>query len=198
MELDAGFAVTSHVPGWMLRVHASDNTLIALPELPQVLGHVLTADADDHEAELIRHFARLPPLPNRAWRRGTAEFCSLGVNLLVCLPGEEPVLVDMFAGSWKTARAMLDVLADLQHPAGVLYDNLDQGWALRILLEQDAVLVLEWDWEAADPRQDARVLRLPRRDLAVQAAAARQRLDHLHGALTAALGHDLWFYPARD
>ena len=60
------------------------------------------------------------------------------------------------------------------------------------------MLVLEWDWEAADPRQDARALRLPRRELAVQAAAARRRLDHLHGALAAALGRDLWFYPARD
>ena len=58
--------------------------------------------------------------------------------------------------------------------------------------------MLEWDWEAADPRQDARTLRLQRRDLAMLAAVARRRLDHLHGTLAAALNRDLWFYPARD
>ena len=42
-------------------------------------------------------------------------------------PGEAPMLVDMFAGSWKAASALLDVLADLQFQPGVLYDNLDQG-----------------------------------------------------------------------
>ena len=197
-QIDAGFAVTSHVPGWMLPVDGPGDAPVALPHLPQVLGHVLTADAVGHEAELIRHFAGLPPLPEPARRRETAEFCSLGVNLLLCLPEDALVLIDMFAGSWKAAGALLDALADLRSPPGELYDNLDQGWALRILVERDAVLVLEWDWEAADPRQDARALRLPRRELAVQAAAARRRLDHLHGALAAALGRDLWFYPARD
>ena len=192
-----GVWVASARPCPGIEIDAGDAP-VALPDLPQVLGHVLTADAVGHEAELIRHFARLPPLPDRAQRRETATFCSLGVNLLLCLSGEAPVLVDMFAGSWKAASALLDALADLQFPSGEFYDNLDQSWALRILVERDAVLVLEWDWEAADPRQEARALRLPRRDLAVQAAAARRRLDHLHGALAAALGCDLWFYPARD
>lgn len=198
IEIDVGFAVTAHVPGWMFPVDVLDDVSIALPNLPQVLGHVLTADAIGHEAELIRHFARLSPLPVRARRRETAEFCSLDVNLLLCPPGEAPVLVDMFAGSWKAAGALLDTLADLNSPAGELYDNLDQGWALRILLEREAVLVLEWDWEAADPQHEARALWLPRRKLAMQAETARRRLDHLHDVLAAALGRDLWFYPARD
>ncbi|MGI4808972.1 MAG: hypothetical protein ACRYF2_12805 [Janthinobacterium lividum] len=194
-QIDAGFAVTSHVPSWMLAIDAPDDASVVLPDLPQVLGHVLTADAMGHAAELI---ARLPPLPDRARRRETAAFCSLGVNLLLRPPEQEPVLVEMFAGSWKAAGALLDALADVQTPAGKLYDNLDQGWALRILVEREAVLVLKWNWEAADPRQEARALRLPRRDLAVQAAAARRQLDHLHAALAAALGRDLWFYPALD
>ncbi|MGI4944075.1 MAG: hypothetical protein ACRYHQ_26555, partial [Janthinobacterium lividum] len=140
-QIDAGFAVTSHVPSWMLAIDAPDDAPVVLPDLPQVLGHVLTSDAMGHAAELIRHFARLPPLPDRVRRRETAAFCSLGVNLLLRPPEQEPVLFEMFAGSWKAAGALLDALADVQTPAGELYDNLDQGWALRILVERDAVLV---------------------------------------------------------
>ncbi len=182
----------------MLPIGAPDDPSIALPDLPRMCGHVLTADTIGREGELIRHFRQLPRLPEPATRRETAAFCSLNVNVFIGLPGQTPIVADMFAGSQKAARDLLGVLADTNGPDGVIYDNLDQGWALRILVEGDAVLVFDWDWEAADGWHNARALRLPRDAVAWQAVAARLRLDHLHTTLLAALGTDLWSYPARD
>ena len=195
-QLDAGYAVTAHVPGWLLPVDASDDPPIALPDLPRIAGHVLTADAVGHEAELVRHFAQLPPLPRPMRRRETAAFCCLEVNLLLCLPGEHPVVVDTFGPSRAEADRLLAELADTGASPAVLYDNLDQGWALRVVVEPEAVFVLDWAWDAPDPRRGARSLRLPRTVLAGQAAAARGRLQHLHGLLLDALGRDLWARPA--
>jgi hypothetical protein len=114
-RLDAGYAVTPYVPGWMLPVGTPNDPSIALPDLPEVAGHVLTADAVGLEAELVRHFSRLPPLPGPACRREIAPFSSLSVNLLLCLPGEPPVVADMFVGSRMAAASLLD---DLSNPAG--------------------------------------------------------------------------------
>ena len=191
-HLDVGYAVTSYVPGWMLAVDARDDPPILLPAVPQECGHVLTTNAIGHEAELLRYFSQLPRLPDPTSRRETAAFSSLAVNVLIGLPEEPPILVDMFAGSRLAALALLDVLTDTAGSHGVIYDNLDQGWALRIQIEDDAVLVLEWDWDTADRRKDARALRFPRTAVAVQAAAARRRLDHLHATLIGELASDLW------
>ena len=197
-RLDAGYAVTPYVPGWMLPVGAPDDPPIPLPDLPEIAGHVLTADAVGLEAELVHHFSRLPPLPGLACQREIAPFSSLSVNLLLCLPGEAPVVADMFAGSRLAVASLLDDLSNTAGVGGIVYDNLDQGWALRILVEADAVLVLDWDPEEGDPREGARALRLPRRAVAEQAAASRRRLDHLHATLLRALGRDLWSCPVQD
>ena len=90
---------------------------------------------------------------------------------------------------------MLAVLANADGPADCLYDNLDQGWALRIVATQDAVFSLEWDWERPAGEDAPRALRFPRQGLALQAAAALERLHHLHGALVRELGMDLWNQP---
>lgn len=191
-RLDAGYAVTSYVPGWLLPPGAPDDPPIALPDLPLTSGHVLTEDAVGHEPELVRHFAQLPPLPGPARRRETAKWCSLEVNLVLCVPGEHPIVADTFGPSRVEADHLLGALADADAPPSVAYDNLDQGWALRLVVEAEEVFVLDWDWDAPDPQRGANALRLPRGKLAGQAAAARARLRHLHGKLVAALGRDLW------
>lgn len=117
------------------------------------------ADAVGRETELIRHFSRLPSRPDRSSRRETAAFSCLPVNLVLRLPGEAPIVADMFAESRQAAGALLDDLSDGSGASG--YDKLNQGWALHILVRDDAILVLDWDWEAVDPREGARALRLP-------------------------------------
>jgi hypothetical protein len=103
----------------------------------------------------------------------------------------------MFNASIRGTRELLGILASDDPGPAIIYDNLDQGWALRILLRHDAVYVLDWNPDADDGGIDeARALRLSRSAVAPQTAAALQRLDRLHPKLVAAVGIDLWAQPA--
>jgi hypothetical protein len=106
-------------------------------------------------------------------------------------------VIDMFGGAALAADEMLGWLADPACSEPVLYDNLDQGWALRVLLEPDDVVVLDWNWEMPLSEQTVRAIRLSRAEMARQAEAARGRLRALHAFLVAEIGLDLWNTPAR-
>jgi hypothetical protein len=121
---------------------------------------------------------------------------SLGANVLLCPTGEWPIVVEMFGAGMPGTRKLLVDLANDYHEPAALYDDLDQGWALRILLGGNAVYVLDWDWESPSGLRNARSLRLCRATVATQARAALQRLDRVHPLLVAASGVDLWSQPA--
>ena len=194
-SLDVGVATPAHCPAWLLPAGSDDSPRIALPALPITAGYVMSADAAGHEDELVRYYRRLPRPPPPATRRDVAPYCNFGVDLLLRLPGEPHLRVDMFGGGHVAARRLLGVLADTQAPASTAYDNLDQGWALLILVEADAVSMLDWEWESADPACPPRALRFARGELARHAEAALRRLEHLHARLVTALGADLWRAP---
>jgi hypothetical protein len=111
---------------------------------------------------------------------------SLRANVLLCPAGEWPIVVDMFGASIRRTSELLVILASDDQGPGELYDNLDQRWALRILLRRDAVYVLDWDWESPGGLRDARSERLGRDTVAAQARAALLRLDRLHPLVVAA------------
>jgi hypothetical protein len=122
---------------------------------------------------------------------------SLEANVLLCPAGERPIVAHMFGASIRGTRELLVALASDDPGPAELYDNLDQGWALRVLLRGDAVYWHEWDWESPGGLRNARTLRLCRTIAAAQARAALQRLDRLHPLLVAAAGVDLWAQPGR-
>jgi hypothetical protein len=196
-RLDGGYGVSKHVPMWMLPVGGAGGHTVAVPDIPSVVGHVLTGDAVGHEDELIRYFTSLPKLPDPALRIDTIRFHSLDANVLICPSGEWPIVADMFNASIRGARELLGILASDDPGPTVIYDNLDQGWALRILLRPEAVYVLDWNPDADDDgAAEARALRLDRAAAAEEARAALERLDRLHPRLVAAVGIDLWAQPA--
>lgn len=195
--LDAGIAVPAYVPNCLLPEGLQDAPKFAPVSLPVTAGFVLTADATGREAELIEHYAHvLHAAAGAGWRGDTLRPHScVEVNILLILPGEHCVVIDMFGAAQLGADAMLQQLADPATVPAVIYDNLDQGWALRVLIRPADVIVLEWDWEQPATAETVRALRLPRAEVARQAAAARQRLQALHSSLKIAVGMDLWNIP---
>ena len=197
-QLDAGFRTWPFVPNWMLPDRTPRAPAVARPDLPHsAAGYVLTADAVAHPDVLARYFAQFPPLPPPPLRHETARWNSLEVDVLLALAGRHPIVADSFGPSIRAAKALLDTLADAGAAPGTAYGNLDQGWALRIVVAADAVFVLDWDWEAPDARATAEAWRLPRAAVAAQADAARGRMAALHRQLVAACGVDWWDYPGR-
>ncbi|HEY1741846.1 MAG TPA: hypothetical protein VGG18_01680 [Granulicella sp.] len=109
---------------------------------------------------------------------------------------EHPLHIEQFGAAALGCRELLSQLANMQEPVGELYDDLDQGWALRILLSAEEVFSLEWDWEGPeDWKTHARALRFDRRRLAEQAEAALSRLLVVHRSLVESMGEDYWNTP---
>ena len=129
----------------------------------------------------------------RQWR--AAHRGCFDVDLVICIEGEHELRLEMFHGAACGAGELLTLLADADSPPDTLYDNLDQGWALRMISTPDAVFTLEWDWERPADEDSPRALRFPRRELAAQAGEALARLRHVHEALVRDLGDDLWNQP---
>ena len=147
-RLDAGFMTWPFAPNWILPDGMQDQPLLSRPELPHLSGHVLTADAAARPDMLVRYFTQLPALPPPHRRHETAPWNSLEVNVLIDVPGHHPAIADSFGPSIRAAQALLDALGDTAAAPGTVYDNLDQGWALKIAVQPDAVIVLDWDCDA--------------------------------------------------
>ncbi len=197
--LDACFDAPAHVPGWMLEQNTSNGPTIDPVPLPNHAGFVTTTDAIGHEQTLAAHYRRIlaaAPPPAR-WRPDIARFCCFEVDLVIGIAEEHPLRIEMFRGATLAATELLGQLADPASPDGVLYDNLDQGWALRMNAVGSDVFTLEWNWERPLGEDEPRILRFPRPLLAVQARSALQRLHYVHHVLVQAIGIDLWNLPPR-
>ena len=190
--LDATFEAPSHVWNWLLPRTSSDERLVTPPALPVTRGRVFSADAFGREEALARFYGQFPKPPPPGLRREHAWACCFAVDLVLTPEGGEAIDVDMFGAGILDADAVLGLLADLNGPPGVVYDNLDQGWAVRIMIEAEWVVWLEWDWEDEGPGRRAQALAMRRSTMAEQAAAARSRMDHVHRYLVGSFGLDLW------
>lgn len=191
--LDACLDAPSHVPGWMLEPGTSHSPTIDPVRLPNRFGFVATADALGQAPLLAAHYRHiLDAAPHRAaWPPDVARFTCFDVDLVIALEGEHPLRIEMFGGAAMAAE-LLGRLAGPAGPDEVLYDNLDQGWALRMTATATEVFTLEWNWDRPADEDEPRALRFPRPLLASQAGNALQRLEQLHAALVLATGTDLW------
>ena len=194
-SLDAWFETPSHVPGWMVEHGARATPQVTATPLADGFGWVAARNALDQETVLADHYRRLlQEAPDWSRWRARSRGC-FSVDIVIEIEGEHDLRLDMFSGAACGALEMLTLLADTGAPEETLYDNLDQGWALRMVATPDEVFTLEWNWERPAADDVPRALRFPRHDLAVQAGEALARLRHVHDALVQDLGLDLWNMP---
>jgi hypothetical protein len=194
-SLDACFDAPAYVPGWMMPEGTRTSQPVAPVQLASDFGQVRADAAIGQEAILAEHYRRIL-LAAPSWRDCRAAHCGFfEVDLVIGIEGEHPLRLEMFHGAACGTGELLALLADADAPPDTLYDNLDQGWALRMVSTADAVFTLEWDWERPADEDSPRALRFPRRELAAQAVEALTRLRYVHEALVRNLGDDLWNQP---
>jgi hypothetical protein len=179
----------------MVQEGAQQAPLVTPTPLANEFGDVLAETAISQESTLAEHYRRiLMAAPSwRQWRvthRGCFE-----VDVVICIEGEHELRLETFNGAAFGAYELLALLADADARPDTLYDNLDQGWALRMISTSDAVFTLEWNWQCSADEDRPRALCFPRRELADPARDALSRLKHLHRALVRDLGVDLWNQP---
>ena len=193
--VDVGFEVSAVVPHWMLPAGSGDGPRVAIPGPPMLevhSSHAMSRHVKGREAELCAYYRRLPPLPPPDRRAETERYNCFQVDVVFERPPDFHAVADCFGGGHLAADELLAALADLDAPPCVAYDNLDQGWALTVRIEAEDVLVMDWNWDDADPAATMRPLRLARDAVAQQAIAARCRLRCIHALLMAEVGIDLW------
>ncbi len=89
------------------------------------------------------------------------------------------------------AEALLGCLAGAAAaPEGEMWDDLEQGWQMRVVRSGGLVCVAEWNWE--ERRWPVGGLAFDAARLSHEAGVALARLRVVHGRLVAALGPDWW------
>ncbi|MGC1304657.1 MAG: hypothetical protein WA840_19985 [Caulobacteraceae bacterium] len=159
-------------------------------------GYVATAALVGREQDLAGYYQRLIAVLTRRGRTEalTRPFPHFRVQPLILSAGTGLTEFSWVDSVPETA-SVLEALAGAPAGAdadGLVWDDLDQGWAVRILARGETTYLVEWNWEdEADVpagygfRTDA---------LADQAAGALERLTAMHRHLVQALGRDYWSY----
>lgn len=166
---------------------------LGVPSL--VRTHLATRDLLNRETHLARYYEQLIAI---AGARGSAqEMQSGGFPYFAVKPTFVSAGQDLTSFLWidwvaETAE-VLTALADFTGTAPrEVWDDLDQGWAVRIVSRGPMTYVIEWDWE--DDEDVLTGYAFATDELARQAAAALERLSIIHRRLIELLGHDYWTY----
>ncbi|HEY4254475.1 MAG TPA: hypothetical protein VGM87_24955 [Roseomonas sp.] len=179
--------------GFTPREWAEARVPLPPPALPcRLPGRVITADLLDHEDALIAHYRRIVAIATRHGKHAALRqpFPWFAVTPVIIGHGE------VRAGfPWNddldSATAILRALASAgQAPDGTVWDDEDQGWAIRITAMAGTIRGVEWDAEGPPPADAGWAVEAGL--LARQAAAALARLDVIQGRLAHALGRDCW------
>jgi hypothetical protein len=147
-----------------------------------------------HEAALIEHYRRVIAAVSAHGdaTRLDRPFPAFSIQPAILIEGE--VFTSFtWTDDIDETREILRAFAESRpHSPGVVWDDVEQGWAIRVVSEGEWTFLIEWDWEHDDDPQDAIAMRTV--DLAAQAQAALDRLDALHRHLIDAFGRDYWTY----
>ena len=166
---------------------------LPIPDLPFIQPEWVTASSlHGQEDELIRHYkrifaafaqhgrsAQLRPRSNQFWLK--PAIVENGAILTRC--------------SWydtvPEAEALLQALIGAAHaPDGEVWDDLDQGWAIRIVKSGGMTCLAEWNWEDGETAPAGYVFNAAK--MAQRATVALTELRALHETLVETFGCDWW------
>ena len=166
---------------------------LPVPGLPLVEPEYATAlDLLDRRETLARHYRRVVDAHAARGRLRQLAGGSPQFWLRPAIIARGTVVSSfLWYDTVPEAAALLQALVDAVGAADEeVWDDLDQGWRVRILRRGDLVHLAEWNWEDADEVPsgfafDAAVL-------AREAGTALDRLRALHRFLVGELGRDYW------
>ena len=165
------------------------------PALPcRIPGRLATADLLGREDELITYYERLVAVAEAHGKAASLRnpFPCFSVNPTF-ISGGEALASFAWTDDVPESTAVLTALAGSANgAAGLIWDDQDQGWAIRIVAGSKTTFFVEWDAEGQPPADAGWAVDAS--SLACQAAEALTRLKVIHGRLMGALGHDHWSY----
>ncbi|KQQ30821.1 hypothetical protein ASF53_17090 [Methylobacterium sp. Leaf123] len=160
-------------------------------DLPCRVPHLAaTLDLPGREAALAAHYEGLIATARRHGKLTVLAqpFPYFSVTPLLLEAGQ-PVVSFPWTDDVPQTAALLTALADAG-PDGMVWDAIDQGWFIRILVRDGTLFIAEGD---PDAEADV-VVSAEAGAIAAQASAALARLNGLHAGLIRTFGRDLWSY----
>lgn len=161
------------------------------PDLPFRVPRLAAAiDLPGREGVLAAHYERLVVEAQRHGKRAALShpFPYFSVMPLLLEAGQ-PVVSFPWTDDVPQTQAVLSDLAGAGAD-GVVWDEIDQGWSMRIAVRDQTLFIAE-----GDPDEGAEiVLSADAAAVADQAATALARLEALHTHLVRTFGRDLWSY----
>jgi len=147
-----------------------------------------------HEESLIRYYEAVIAILTRLGEPGNLSHPFPYFAVQPSIRSED---VSLTRFSWlDSVLETVEVLTALKDgpsaPDGLLWDDVDQGWAAHIVRGLGSIVVVEWNWEDEADTPEAASFDVER--LAAQAEQALGRLTAIHGRLVQAFGHDYWSY----
>lgn len=170
---------------------------VPAPQLPQCLPDVVVAvSVVGHTKKLIAYYRQLidPAAEVGLDERMQDPFPYFRVKPVI-VAGDEAAAFPWYDTVAETAKLLRALATCPPHAAEPLeiFDDLEQGWQVRLATWRGRVGLVEWNWENTDMPTAAGVS-FDAIELANQAAASMQRLDRIHHELTQAFGRDCWNY----
>jgi hypothetical protein len=171
-------------------------TLPPPPPSMSGFGGVTTAAAIDREDELIAHYRRIVAISRKRNVPGVLRQPFPYFRVTATIHDGADALTDLpWFDSEAYARHMLESIAaaapQKREDHVEVFDDVEQGWLIRILRSGDKLYVLEWwNWEHPGEGDSRTELVFDCAAMAADARAALERLRIVHGRLVEGLGVD--------
>ncbi|WP_394537681.1 hypothetical protein PRJ39_16450 [Lysobacter enzymogenes] len=148
---------------------------------------VRSAEALGHEAELAAYYRQIVRLARHHQRPFNSIRQYFWLRLWLWNPEHEAYVSFPWYDSFAEIDRVLKALVETE--AGPVHDDADQGWAVRIHAQDEAVHLLQHD---PDEDETHAAIRVPRAELVRQVAQLRERTQGLIARLSSELGADVW------
>ena len=175
------------------RIIPGEAVLLPTPDLPLITPdwHAATV-LSGREQELACHYQRIVDAFSSHGRLGQLQPRSSEFWLRPAIIANGALLTRC---SWydtiPEAEALLQALIDGANTlGGEVWDDLDQGWQIRVVKSGGTICIAEWDWESHETPPSGYAFDAA--DMAHHAGLALAYLRALHQRLVATLGRDWW------
>ena len=188
--LSTGIQFCDEATGYII---PGETASLPVPNLPLIGTHGITASAlIGREQELANHYRRVVAAFAGHGRAAQLRRRSPYFWLKPAIIAKGSILTECpYYDTVPEAEALLQALVSgPDAPDGEVWDDLDQGWRLRIVKSNGLICIAEWDCE--EQQQPACGQAFDPTQLSHEASAALARLRAVHRFLVEALGRDWW------
>ena len=156
------------------------------PKVEKYGDYLLSTELGELTSELVLYYQDVLRLVASHQKEIGQELDYFWMRPMIFARGEFDIDFPWY-DTWEDAVRLLDALAGASD--GLLVDDLDQGWDFQAFADGSHIFLREGNWEN---NEEHIVIAANRAQLSSQIPVVRERVAHLIGDLSVALGRNYW------